>query len=258
MKEFIKEGEFIYVNSPYMEAYIPEELFSKDGEKESAIAYEYGEGYRLVGEFMVRVFSTAIDEDDEDIKVKREKIKLHTFSYPNMITTFPSDVEKVTMSITPDSEPEKVRIFKYEKGDIMMESKVKKDISNCEKYFDILCKGKVPESIPYADQIELLEKNYAINGLGFGVPAATREAIIATLCRSKNDPKIPYRMVAGKGDNYDPNGYIMLNMRQVTAYTNVLSALTFEDQGSMLASSINMSRSGKKQAETPFEKILSM
>ena len=260
MKEFIKDGDFIYVNAPYMEAYIPKDLFSKDGEKESAIAYEYGEGYRLIGEFMVRVFNNPVDNySDEELYNLRQKTKLRTFIYPNMITTFPSDTEELelTISANPDSTMEKYVVFKYEKGDIMMESRIRKDISNCEKYFDILCKGKIPESIPYADQIELMEKNYAINDLGFGVPAATREAIIASLCRAKEDPKIPFRMIAGKGDSYDPNGYIMLNMRQVTAYTNVMTSLTFEDVGSMLASSINISRSGKKQTETPFEKILS-
>lgn len=261
MNEFIKDGDFIYVNAPYMEAYIPEELFSKDGEKESAIAYEYGEGYRLIGEFMVRVFNNPPDAyTDDQLASLREKTKLRTFVYPNMITTFPSDTEKLKLSLSnnPEAEPEAYRVFKYERGDIMMESRIRKDISNCEKYFDILCKGKIPESIPYADQIELMEKNYAINDLGFGVPGVTREAIIATLCRSKEDPKIPFRMIAGKSDSYDPNGYMMLNMRQVTAYTNVMTSLTFEDQGSMLASSINISRSGKKQTETPFEKILSM
>lgn len=252
MNEFIKQGEYIIVNVPYMEAYIREDLFEKpeDADKGSALAVTYGEGFRLVGVFNVRIFKNP--EQD------RYGIKLRTFSYPNMIETYPSDSQVVKMSLDGKSEPEKFRILKYYKGDTMMESRIKRDSLNCENYLGMICKGKIPTSIPYPDLIKLWNKNFEINETSAGVPSVTKEAMIATLCRDKTNPVVPYRVIAGKNPNYNTTGYFAANMRQVTSFTNVMSALTFENMGEMLTSSINMCRNGTKQADSPFEDILRM
>lgn len=52
--------------------------------------------------------------------------------------------------------------------------------------------------------------------------------------------------------------YIPGNMRMVASYTNVMNALTFENMGEMLTTSINITRSGAKQDQTPLEKVLTM
>jgi len=252
MGVFIKDEDYIYLDAPYMEAYIEKDLFepADRADKASVIAAMVGDSFHLIGVFNVRVFN----DPDAD----REKIKLRTFCYPNLIETKPSEFTQMKLTLT-DSLPEtQYYVLKYYRGDIVMQSKVKKDSLNSEKYLNMMMSAKLPDSIPYKDLSSLWLKNFNINDVGLGVPVVTIEAMVATLCRDKNNPKNPYRMIAGKNVNYDQQGYLPINARQVTSYTNVMSALTFEDMGTMLTSSINMSRSNTGQSESPFEDILRM
>lgn len=246
MKELIKQDGYIIVNCPYMEAYIPSDLFD-DADKASAVACMYGEGVRCIGLFNVRCF----ESDEQDTY----SAKLRTLNYPNVIDTYPSDIQKTTMSIDGESEPIKVHILKYYKGDILMSATSRKSAKNCEQFLNYMTRGKVPTSIPCEDLCAAWMKNFDINATNPGVPPVTIECMVATLARSKDDPLTPYRKVVNTPAD---KGYFMANMRQTASMTNVMAALTFEDQGAMLTTSINMCKKGIKQTYSPFEKILSM
>ena len=77
------------------------------------------------------------------------------------------------------------------------------------------------------------------------------------MSRYAEDPSMQFRKVVGKG-NVSMTDYIPGNMRMVASYTNVMNALTFENMGEMLTTSINITRSGAKQDQTPLEKVLTM
>lgn len=246
MKNFIKDEEYVYINTPYAEAYIPEDLFGNP-EKEATVASEYGNGIMTIGIFNMRFF----DSDNQD----RDSVKLDTFNYPNMIETYPSDFEVETLEI--NGIRDKYRVLKYVKGDIMMKSLIKQDSLNCELFLNLLTSGKIPTSLSYPDILKAWIKNFQINGLDPGVPYVTMQVIISEMCRDKKDPTTQFRKIAGKGkvSMYD---YKCANMNEVSSNSSVLSALTFERFSDKLTSSINMTKEGTKQKKSPIEKVISM
>lgn len=251
---FIKQDDYVLLNAPYMEAYIKSDLFApaEESDKGTVMAARFGDAFHLIGVFNVRIFNNP----DQD----REKVPIKTFCYPNMIETFPSEnIEmKLNLNDSDDDEDTKYLVLKYYRGDRIMPARIKKDSLNCEKYVNMMCNGKIPNTIAYKDLSKLWLKNFEINGIDLEVPVVTVESMVATLCRDAKNPRNPYRLTAGKKEDYDQNGYIAVNTRQVTSYTNVMSALTFEDMGAMLTASLNMSKDDDAQIESPFEDILRM
>ena len=54
------------------------------------------------------------------------------------------------------------------------------------------------------------------------------------------------------------NAYHAMSMNAVSAYSSVMSALSFERMTEKLTSSINMTKSGVKQKKSPIEQIITM
>lgn len=246
-REFVRDGDNIVLNVPYAEAYVPADLF-KENETASAIAVEYGEGFKLVGMFNIRFF-----ESDEE---PRESRPLRTFNYPNTIITYPDSAVIMKLQLTEGSEPEQYRIFKYYFGDVIMSATSDQAVANCTKFLNMVTRGKIPSTIPYDKFIEIWEKNFQINKFNPGVPSVTLQMIWAQMCRSKKDVTVPFRMEYGKGAN--PMDYVSTNMNTVAAASSVFAGLSFERIGEKLASGINMTRSGAEQIRSPMEEILSM
>lgn len=252
MNEFIRQDDNIILNAGYAEAYIPESLFT-DIESEapkSSVAYMVGTQVHTIGVFNMRIMNS---EDDDP-----EKFKLRTFSFPTAIDTFPSDVVKRTMSLgLNDDAPEPYRVLKYIRGDIIMNARTVQNNDNCEAFMNMLLRGKIPTSIPYDQLIHIWDRNFKINGVNPGVPSVTLQLIISEMCRDKKDPSLQFRKTAGKG-NVKMTNYLAGNMRTVASYTNVMNALTFENMGEMLTTSINITREGKVQDRSPLEKVLTL
>lgn|SRR5574343_491293 len=245
MSEFTKDSEYVYLNVPYAEAYIPEELFA-DPDKKATIASEYGEGIRCIGLFYIRIF--------ESRDQPRSAAKLKTFKYPNMIEMYPSETSSETLDI--DGTPDKYRVLKFVKGDIIMNSFVKKSSSNCELFLKLLTSGKIPRSISYNDLLDIWSKNFQINDVNPGVPSVTMQIILSEMCRYKTDPAKQFRKIAGKG-GVDMHSYMSANMNEVSSYSSIMSALTFERFSDKLATSLTMTKTGAKQIKSPIEKIIS-
>lgn len=250
MKEFIRQDDNILLNANYAEAYIPDELFKDidaDAPK-SAVAYMIGNYVHTIGLFNIRF----MDSENDDPK----KYKLKTFNYPTAIDTYPSSIIRRRLSLN-DEEPQLYRVLQYIRGDIMMSARVVQATDNCEMFMNMLLKGKIPNSIPYDQLIHIWHNNFKINGIGPEAPSVTLQFIISEMCRYKEDPSKQFRKIVGKG-GVSMNDYIPGNMRSVASYTNVMNALTFENMGEMITTSINITRSGEKQDQTPLEKVLTM
>lgn len=248
MNEFRKEGDYVILNAPYAEAYIP---FSIVGDEDKGVptAYFYGEGLRTIGLFNIRFYN-----DDED---ERDSSPLRTLNYPNVITMYPSGIDVATLQLDPDMDPDKYYVLQFFTGDIIMESRVQKNSKNCELFMNLLIKGKLPKGLNYTDLYFAWEKNFQINGLNPGVPAITLQTIISENCRDKNDPMNQFRKVVAN-PGVVLSDYKVQNMVDICSNSSVLNALTFERFGQMLANSINMSKTGKVQNTTPLEKVLTM
>ena len=84
--ELITDNGNIILAAHKMEAYIPIELFDEDRSTtdvtHAAVASTYGEGFRVIAIFSVRIAKT----DKDDIS----KMPLKTYNYPQLIETYPS------------------------------------------------------------------------------------------------------------------------------------------------------------------------
>lgn len=247
MNAFLKDGEYIYVNVPYMEAYLPMDLFG-DPEKEATVASIYGGGIRTIGLFNIRLF----ESDGQD----REKVEIKTFNYPNTIDMEPTEYEE-NVKLNINGTEDKYMVAKFYKGDIIMHSAIKQESSNCERFLNLLTKGKIPNTINYTDVFKIWLKNFQINNVNPGVPSVTLQVIISEMYRNKNNPLMQFRKIAGKG-NASMYDYIAFNMNEVSSYTSVLSALTFERFSDKLTTSLNMTKDGTEQTKSPIEKVISM
>lgn len=246
-KYIIVDSNNVYINSNYAEAYIPISLFG-DPSRDATVASEYGDGIRTVGLFHIRFY----DSDE----AKRESVPLGTFTYPSILDTYPNEKETATLSLN-DQPPEKYMVLKYYKGDILMKRYLQQDVSNCEKFLNLITKGKVPNTIPYDEVIFDWVKNFRINNINPGVPAVDLELILSEMYRAKDDPSISFRKIAGQ-EGTSLLDYIMLNMNEVSANTSVMSGLIFEQFGHKIASGINMTKDNTKQNKSPLEDVVTM
>lgn len=248
MNEFIKDGEFIKLNVPYAEAYIPKDILG-DSRKGNPTAYLYGEGIRTTGLFNIRFYNS----DEED----RNSTKLRTFNYPNVITMYPSDKETLRLQLESDMEEDTYLVLKFYKNDVIMNSKVQQKSQNCEAFMNLLIKGKLPKGLNYTDLYFAWKKNFQINAVNPGVPAITLQTIISENCRSKDDPMKQFRKVVGE-NGVSLSDYKVHNMVNICSNSSVMNALTFERFKDMIGHSINMSKSGVKQNTSPLEEVLYM
>lgn len=249
MKEFVKNEDKIYINTPYAEAYIPVSLFESDEESKSSVAVQYGDGFKVVGIMNMRFF----DSDDEP----RDSRPLRTFNYPNMIMTYPSDSTVSKIQLLPHMEPERYVILRYYMGDVMMNAEEVKATENCTKFLKMITMGKIPNTIPYDQFISMWHSNFSINDFNPQVPSVVLQMIWAEMCRVPDDLLKPFRLVYGKG-HANTTAYVESNMNTVASATSVFSALSFERITEKIATSLNMSRDNVEQRRSPIEQVLSM
>lgn len=252
--EFIEKDGKIIVNSDVMYAYIPSSLFDDERVSidvvHSAVASTFGDGFKVIGIFNVRC-ANGVDAEE-----KIEEAPLKTFIYPVSIETYPSGSVEKEISFSKNEEPEKYRIFKYYKGDIMMDAFIKEDSDHCVKFLDVLNKGKIPKTIAYADVYNAWIRNIEINGVDPNVPYMILQFVIASLYKCSSNISKQFRFEYGK--NMDNNDYYTTNIRGSVASSSVFANQTFEHMSRMLTNAVNISRRDLPQENTPIEKTLYM
>lgn len=252
MNEFRTDDDVVRINVPYAEVYIPSDLVENPEDKTSPIACRFGDGFQTIGIFYIKIF----ESEDQP----REKALLKTFIYPNVMETYPTvGIQKdVNLQLSPELAPDKYWVLKYQMNDIMMSAYSKQASQNCERFLNLLIKGKLPSGISYDDLMSAWDKNLEINAVDPGVPSIIKQMIISENCRSKKDPRKQFRKEIGKDPKISKTAYVVNNMVEVAANNSVVSALTFERFGDMLTTSLNMSKSGEPQVKSPLEKVLTM
>ena len=251
--ELINDGKYIYINTPYAEAYIPNEIFDKPTEDPTAssLAYDAGDYVVTIGIFCMRFFNS-----DENLQQNREKSPVRTLIYPNKIETHPSGHrEKGVLTI--NGVTDTYRVYKYYQGDILMESASKKSYMNTEMMTKLVMSGKLPKSLSYDDLYFSWFDSFRVNAINPGIPPVLMQAIVAKMCRSGNNVNEQFRMQASK-KKVDPHDYIMLSMNQVAAYSSAMSGMAFERFSEKLTTSLIMSKEGLKQEPSPIEKLLTI
>ena len=249
--ELLNDGKYIYINAPYAEMYIPAAIIDPPtgDPKPSSVAYEYGEGFVTIGICYMRFF--------KDPNAPRDSVKISTLVYPNLIESHPTDsVKGVDLMI--NGKADKYRVLKFEHGDVLMEATSRKSSQNCEMFMRLLSSGKIPDSLSYDEVYQAWMENYAINGMSPNAPAVVLQAIVGEMYRDPKDPSRQFSKVIGANPKVDPRSYQAMSMNAVSAYSSVMSALSFERMTEKLTSSINMTKSGVKQKKSPIEQIITM
>ena len=173
-----------------------------------------------------------------------------------MITTAPSSIETAEMELNQGSGVQKYKILKYYKGNEVLESLFTiADIGNVEKFVNLLMNGNLPNTINYSTLLDLFLQNILVNKQSLGITSVSLSAVISEVYRFKNDLSIPFRKMyaTNKAGELD---YVAANSRTICANNGTFSALTFEDQDTMLVTSANKKRYNKKENESPLEKII--
>lgn len=240
---FTEKDEKIYFTGVYMEAYIPDELFNKD------ISMYDGDIIETIGLFNYRVFNN-IDED-------RNKIPLKTLKVPTVVKTKPNSVSMTTLELIPGSGEKKYHVLKYFTDDILLtQSYTNALVDNVEKYIKLLNEGKIPNTIPYDEILDLTLKNLELNKINLNVSATLLSTVISEIYRYKKDMALPFRKIIGKDVSESQFNYVNTNARTICSFNSTTSALTFEDIDSMITTSINKKRYNRKENYTPIEKLL--
>ena len=238
LPSFIKEDKTKLLFSgkdKEMVAYIPEKYFDRK------IAEQIGEYIEILGIFTYTV---------QDLKTGKN-IGTKLFRFPTIFTTKPGVIEKVKgLQPNPDSDIEDYRIFRYQDGDeVVSSTEVIQFIGNVEKFINLwYVLGYINNSIPYDEILDYIIDNISLNGNSYELNAQMIGFTISELCRSKKDPKVPFRL-SGSTNLYD---YKSLSIKNISKFTSPYTAIISEDFDEALIYAI-MNETPK---DTPLEKVL--
>lgn len=235
------DGVDIYLDAPYMEAYIPMYYFEKSG-----FAEDKGEINTVFGIMVTRFF--------ENDKVIAEK----TMCIPSWIDMYCTDYELREVDL-PHYGNIQCKVMKYYKGQKIMSSTIIQDSGNAITFLDFIIGGKLPKLLPYHSTIDVWYKNQQLNSVNFGVPSFILELILSVAYRAGGDPSKKFCEVIGQpGSKVSEYDYQSVSIRQICQYSSTFQSLTFEDIDSMITSSLNRTRRGIKDAPTSVEAVIKM
>ena len=216
MPSFVKkneEGSIVFAEKgKELVAYVPEKYF------ERGIAEQAGEYINLLGVF---------DYTIQDINTNKNT-GLKPFRLPTLFSTRPYLVDKVKqIKLIKQSEPTDYRLLRYRENDIIIVStNLVQFIGNVEKFnnlFFIL--GYIINTIPYDKIYEYIMDAMSLNGYSYGLNSQVFGFIISELCRSKDDPNIPWRL----SKSTDLHSYQSMSVKGISKLVSPYTAILSED-----------------------------
>lgn len=222
---YIGDGELIY--------YIPEKYFNTSN------AIVEGEYIDVMGIFNYDVF---------DKSGKQKGLKL--FKYPTMIKCKPSSITRETELLlkgTTTAMP--YRLLHFTNGsELICSTRIPKDVSNSERFINILFRANLPENIPYDELYELIPENAKINGFNYNVTNQLFGIPVSELCRDSKDLSKPFRNT--KMEN--PTSYKAVPITSIPKYVSPYTSITSENADEAIANAIT----NKSNTESPLEKVM--
>lgn len=238
MGVFKSDGNYIYLDTQYIEFYIPMYYFDTS----KRFAKDFNDKIDVLGVFNVGIF--------ENNKLKG----LKTFNLPTFVTLFVYDSEIKDIKMQ-NGETMQCKVLKYMKGAKIMQSTLFKDDTVSKDYLKYITAGNLPKGIPYSKSLQLWRKNQDLNGVNFGVSSLYLELILSVVYRNPNDLSQKFAKIASN-DGVGDFDYATASIRQICQYNSTFTALTFEDMDSMITTSLNKSRNKVKENESPVEQVI--
>lgn len=241
---FKTAGEKIIFTGKLMKAYIPQEYF------DMGIAMDYGGDHiETLGLFNAKFFN--------DIEGTKQIGGLETVNIPTSINIYPSSIETEEVELVKEVGTAKYQVMKFFGNEPFTDKFIIQKSKSTEKFLNVLENGKIPPTIPYNRIFEIWTMNMALNGVKMpDVPASSREMILAEKYRDKKNPAFRFGIRAGKDPKTSMYDYIAVSPRTLTKYSSTFAGFIFEDFDTMVTNGLNISKSGRKQIESPIEPII--
>lgn len=229
-----KDGDVIYYKGTgEIIYYVPEKYFSTNN------AVSIGEYIELMGIFNYDAF---------DNNGKSRGIKL--FKYPTMIRCKPTSITKepeMLLKGTHTAIPYRLLHFK-DGSELICSTRIPKDVTNSEKFINLLFRANLPENIRYDELYELLLKNAEINGVNYKLTMQMYGLPISEICRDPKDLSKPFRLSKEK----DMTAYKAIPITQIPKYVSPYTSITSENADEAIASAIM----SKTHTDSPLEKVM--
>lgn len=238
---FRADEDYIYLNVPYCEFYIPTEYFAM-GKK---FAEDFTDKIHTIGLFNIGIF-----EDDKLVDVK-------VFNVPIYLDIMVYDYD-VRMIDVGSGTPVECRVYKYYQDSIICRSFIAENSGVAQTFLQLIISGSMPGTIPYSQCLSVWRKNLELSGVNLGVSSAIMEMILAVMYRDAKDPSKKYCIRYGSSADSSEFDYMSASIRQICQYNSTFTGIIYEDIDSMITSAINRNRNGKEEGETPMEKIIKM
>jgi hypothetical protein len=240
---FIQPNKEVILTKPYCEIHIPEDYISHN------IAELIGNEIDTFGLFNIYVW------DDYDIE--HTKPRTFFFKFPSRIRTAPSVIDTRR-----GKDGEKIRVLKYEEGDILIKSVAIQENSDvARQMLDIMFNAYLPDTIPYNNIYSFWTRVNIFNGVKPAANEAILKIIISEICRDPDDLSRPFRHYLR--DKFLHGGVIgdmskrkMLNIRNIPKYNSTFASVTSGNAKQGITSSIARIRSGKIDKDSPIEKAI--
>jgi len=222
---FIGDGELIY--------YIPEKYF------DNSVAYNIGEVIETIGVFSYGLFDG-----------KGKRVKIDRFKCPTVFQCKPSSITKEPdLQLIGSKESKAYRLLHFKKGDeLICNTHVPKDITNVEKFMNLLVRANLPETIPYDEIHEYILANAELNGFNYKVSGQIIGILVSELYRDPSDLSKPFRL----SNSTDMLDYKAIPILKVPKYTSPYTAITSENADEAIAAAMTT----KGKTDSPLEKVM--
>ena len=238
---FRADDDYVYLNVPYCEFYIPTEYFTI-GKK---FAEDFTDKIHTIGLFNIGIF-----ENDKLVDVK-------VFNVPVYLDIMVYDYD-VRMIDVGSGTPVECRVYKYYQDSIICRSFIAENSGVAQTFLQLIISGSMPGTIPYNQILSVWRKNLELSSVHLGVSSAIMEMILAVVYRDSKDPSKKYCIRYGSSADSSEFDYMSASIRQICQYNSTFTGIIYEDIDSMITSAINRNRNGKEEGETPIERIIKM
>lgn len=231
---YAKDGK-IYC-SDYMELYIPKDYF------DNGVASNKGSYIETFGVVMIKGFPGGNEGPIQMLKI------------PVIVKFMMYESRDEIIKVKDKSIP--VTTLQYPKDSYVLHQSITKGREVAEHFLSTELNGKLPNTLNYADLIDLWWSNMEMAGMNYKVPSAMYEMIYATTYRDPNNPNRRYGQHYGRQTNPTGLDYAKENVRSVVRDLSTFAGFVFEDMSTMITNGINNDLNNVEEPESPLEKII--